>query len=79
MYNIKNYNLKSACLSVSKTKEAVKTMPSLLLLRNVKAHNLWNLRPTKADSMTCWPVSHIYDRPGAELQIWLFTTFLLSC
>lgn len=49
-----NYN-KTACLSVCKTKEGVKTMSSLLLLRNVKAlkHNLWNLCPTKADCLTC--------------------------
>lgn len=54
--------IKIVCPNMSKTKQGEKTITTLLLLRNVKApnHNLWNFRPTKADRMTCWPVSHIY-------------------
>lgn len=71
MYKMNNYN-KIALLSLCKTIEGVKTMSSLLLLRNLKApkHNLWNLCPTKADCLSCWPVTAIYELKDMTGLLW---------
>lgn len=53
-------------------------MASLLLLRNPEAlnPNLWNLWSTKADCLTCWPVSHVYF--NLSFFVFCFVFFLKS-